>query len=502
MAGAKISLNTSPVTVGEFNSDTSGNALVTLPLDITKSGYALSTLLSDEGTVTGTRATVEPEASDDFRARVGTDSVLFTHSFEGAVFARDKFQQNDTTATATQSNGQILLNSGSAVATGNGVNIRTYRTFPLFGAFSLYPEMWAAVSGDTATFSVTEWGLGYCSGVTAQLTDGIIFRLVAGGQLRAIIVNNGVDVVAQDITTTNLKARDGVSAFNISETNRYTFTVVNERVLFWINNKIVYVGQSPTTSGTPSSSSFQPLMARTYISGGTASAARQLAIRFVSVSQGDMNNSKPWSHQLCGMGAGAYQIQPGTTSGPNVTRGAGSLGWPNSTTTKLAGTWTATTAPAINSLGGMWTSPAISTLTTEADYPIFSFQNPIGSSALPGKTLYITAVNWGKTVAATAASTNGILLTYIVTCGGTSSATTQTEGAIIVAARGTVLDTIPFKATAIFGDYVEGGTMDFSSAPLVVYPGHFLTFTVRPAGTVASNTLTVTGTIAFAGYFE
>jgi hypothetical protein len=206
---------------------------------------------------------------------------------------------------------------------------------------------------------------------------------------------------------------------------------------------------------------------------------------------------------MCGSGGGFYQIQPGTTSGPTVTRGAvATAGWPNSAQARGAGTWTATSAPATASLGGQWVSPAISTLTSEADYPVFAYLNPAGTATLPGKTLYITGIKWGNTVATAAASTNSINLNYIVGVGSTGSGTAVTEAAAAVAARGVVLDVIPFKSTSAIGDYVPGGYLDLSNAPLVVPPACYLHFIVRPYGTVTSNTLVVNSTVAFVGYHE
>ena len=49
-------------------------------------------------------------------------------------------------------------------------------------------------------------------------------------------------------------------------------------------------------------------------------------------------------------------------------------------------------------------TPAISTLTSEADYPVFSYLNPAGTASLPGKTLYITGIRVGECVAQAAAS--------------------------------------------------------------------------------------------------
>lgn len=131
-----------------------------------------------------------------------------------------------------------------------------------------------------------------------------------------------------------------------------------------------------------------------------------------------------------------------------------------------------------------------------------AYLNPAGTATLPGKTLYITGVKWGKTVATAAASTNSININYIVAVGGTAANTSTAEAAAAVAPRGIMLDTIPFKATTAIGDFVEGGAMDFSEGPLVVPPGCYVMFIARPYGTVTSNTLTVVSTVAFSGYHE
>jgi hypothetical protein len=457
---------------------------------------------NDAGDVIGTPFLLSPETSDDYRLRVGQDQTIFNLAFEGTNIARDRIQQNDTTATAAQANAFLTVNSGASTTSGQGCNIRTYRTFPMYGTYPIYVEFWAKEQNEDATNAFTEFGAGFCSGVTAQLTDGVFLRRMPGGQLRLVVTNNSTDIATADIDPTNIPPRDGVGAYTPTEVNHYIIVLHNDVVRCWINDVLVASIDNVATVPSPSQASALPIFARVYNS-GTASAGRSISIGFVNVSMGDQNCNKLWAHVLTGMGGGAYQIQPGTASGPNVTRGAvAAAGWPNSAQARAAGTWTATTAPATASLGGQWVSPAISSLATEVDYPVFSFANPAGTATLPGKTLYITGVKWGKTVANAAASTNSINLNYIVAVGGTSSATTQTEAAAIVAARGTVLDTIPFKATAVIGDFVEGGNMDFAASPLVVPPGCFLVFAVRPFGTVTSNTLTLLGTVAFNGYFE
>jgi len=486
---------------GKANVDANYNLKVNLPTDPDLVGGAFMVSQIDNGTVLGSVTTKALEVTQDYRLRVGMDTVLFNLAFEGTNIARDRIQQNDTTATSAQASGFLTLNSGSSVTSGQGSNVRTYRTFPLFGSYTTYGEFWCREGNPTATNAITEFGFGYVSGVTAQATDGAFFRRLAGGQLRAVIVNNSTDIQTADITPTNIPARDGTGTYDATEVSHYIIAVHNDDVEFWINDVLVAQLQITSTVPSPASALNQPMFARVYNS-GTASAARSLSVGYMTASLGEAQAAKPWGHQMTGQGGGAYQIQPGTASGPTTTRGASPAGWPTSATASAAGTWTATSAPATNSLGGIWVSPAISTLTTAADYPVFSYQNPAGTSTLPGKTLYITGVRWGKTVASTAASTNSVILHYIVGVGSTTSATNATEAAAAIAARGIVVDTIPFIATSALGDFREGGELNLGEAPLVVPPGAYVQWIVRPVGTVTSNTLTVTSTVAFVGYSE
>ena len=455
----------------------------------------------DSGDVTGTATLLSPEASDDYRLRVGVDQTMFNMAFEGTIIARDRFTETDATAVCAQANGFLTVNSAGATASGNGCDIRTKRTFPFFGAYPLYCEMWAKDQNGDATNSLTEFGLGYCSGVTAQLTDGIYFRRLAGGQLRLVATYNSTDVAYADITITNIPPRDDVGSFAFTEVNHYVIAVHNDVARAWINDALVAVIPNVSTTPGPTSANAQPWFARVYNT-GVASAGRSISFGFINISTGDQSTNRDWSHVLCSMGQNAVNIQPGTTSGGTLSRGASTLGWPTSGTASTAGTWTATSAPALNSLGGMWTSPAISTLTTDADYPVFSYLNPAGTSTLPGKNLYITGCRVSEIVARAAASTNTIFIYCALGIGSTSSATTATEGIAIVAARIIPVGVTFWPAAAAVGDSKGGWTLDFSQAPLFAPPGTYVQFIVRPSGTVTSNTLTLQGLVTFMGYFE
>jgi hypothetical protein len=152
-------------------------------------------------------------------------------------------------------------------------------------------------------------------------------------------------------------------------------------------------------------------------------------------------------------------------------------------------------------LGGLWTSPAISTLASDADYPVFAFQNPTGTATLPGKTLYITGIRVGEAYVSAAASTNSILLSYIVMVGSSAVATSTADAATTVSGKSITVGGHGFLSTEVVGNYKPGFEVRFDS-PLMIPAGHYFTFVVRPFGTVTSNTLVVTSSLAVNGYFE
>ena len=481
------------------NADAAYALSVNLPATDTSAGFATMVAENDDGTVVGSRYMKALELSEDYRLRVGEDQTMFNMDFAGTTIAQAHLQQNLSTMTAAQASGFLTLNSGNATASGNAANIRTYRTFPIYGTFPLYCEQWIREGNPTATNAISEWGVGYVSGTSAP-TDGVFFRRASGGQLQGVICYNSSET-STTITTTSVPSRDGAGSYDATECNHYLITVHNDECEWWINDQLVLKVAIPATSPIPTSAANQPAFCRVYNS-GVASAGRRVEIGFVNVSMGDQAANKPWPHIVAGGGGGAYQTQPGNTSGGTVSRAAAANGWPASATAKTSGTWTATSAPASSELGGRWLSPAISTLTSEADYPVFAYLNPAGTSTLPGKTLYITGIRVGESVAQAAASTNAITLHFAAGVGSTAAATSTADAAATVGPRIVPLGSTGFGATAAIGDMREGFQVDFSNGPLVVPPGTYWHFIVRPVGTVTSNTLVVAGTVTVIGYFE
>ena len=476
---------------------------VVTPQTEADAGFVQISTEMDAGDVLGTRTVVPPECSDDYRLRVGLDQTLFNASFEGITVLTTLYNQLLTTATVAQANGFLSLNSGSSTTSGHAAYVRTHRHFPTFGTYPTYLDMWIREVTPTATNAISEWGFLYLTAqATQQPLDGIYFRRASGGSLFGVVTNNGTDIATTTaINTTNVPTRDGVGSFDPTESNHYLIVYHNDVARFWINDVMVAELACPAANAQFTASSNTPVGFRVLNTGTVSPTARQLSVGFINVGFGDQNVNKPWSHALCGMGAGAYQLQQGNTPGPTVTRASASTGHPASTTARAAGTWTATSAPALNNLGGLWTSPAMSTLASDADYPVFAFLNPAGTAALPGKTLYVTGVRVGEAYVAAAASTNSMLLSYILMVGASASTTSTLDAATTVSGKSICIGGHGFTPTETVGNYKPGFEMGFDS-PLMVPAGHYFVFVVRPFGTVTSNTLVVTSSLAVNGYFE
>jgi len=273
MAGAKIALTT---TLGELQQDTGGNAKVVLPTDESVAGFASLVSEVDDGTVLGSRYMKTLEASEDFRLRVALDTSAFNLSFEGTTIAQGHIQQTLTTMAVAQASGFLQLNSASITTLNTSAYLRSYRTFPLFGSYPTYFEIWARCANTTATNSNTVLGAFYAGGSTIP-TDGVYFRYNAGGQLTAYLNFAGSESVSADITQTNIPTRDGSGTFDPSECNHYLVAVHNDEVEFWINDALCARLKVPETQGSPSSTSELPIAVHVYNTGTAASAARKAA---------------------------------------------------------------------------------------------------------------------------------------------------------------------------------------------------------------------------------
>ena len=437
---------------------------VTTPVTgLTAAGFVQLSAEVDAGDATKYRTVLPLNASDDCRVRVGVDQSIFNSTFEGTTTLTTQWFSASTITTLGQANGFYNLNNTVLNTSGAAVWVRTWRQFPVYGTYPTYLDMWIREGGYDSTNTISEWGFLYTITYTSiPNLDGIYFRRTSGGQLYGVVTNNTIDMEVLILMTGNVPSRDGDGLYDPAKTNHYLISIHNDIVRFWINDALVGEIKCAASQSTHTGSSTLPVGFRV-LNTNTASAGRQLSVGFVNVGYGDQNVNKPWSHAMSGSGGGSYQTQQGSAAAATVTRGINSSGHPTSGTNRIAGSWTGTSLPALNSLGGLWTSPAITTLATEADYPIFAYLNPAGSAALPGKTLYVTGIRIGDTNVAVVAATNPIFLSYIVMAEASAANTSTADAATTTSGKSTVIGGHGFGATDAVGTMKPGFTIDFPS---------------------------------------
>lgn len=451
-------------------------------------GFVQLSTETDPGDVLGYRTVIPLEASDDFRLRVGLDQTLFNMSFEGTVVATHMFNQSLSTMTTNQASGYFVLNSGNATANGNYAIFLSRRTFPLYGTYPTYIDIWMREAGESATNAISEWGVGYAA-TTAAPTDGVFFRRNAAGVLKAVVNYAGTET-EETIDTTNVPARSGVGLFDATECNHFLIVVHNDIANFWINDTLVSSIGCPDAQPSLTSSSAQIVFGRVYNS-GVASTARRLEFGFLNVSLGDQHNNKPWSHALCGLGQGAYQTQLGTAT-------AQTANWANSAAPASA--TLSNTTPSYSTLGGQYQFAA--SATNETDWALFGYLNPAGTNALPGKTLYVTSIRISKMLVTGAATVNATMFFWAVGVGSSAASLATTDAATTVSPKRIALGIQNHAAGAAVGSSSDGFDVQFTDAPLVVQPGTYLHIIVKQLNGAATASLVWRGQVMVNGYFE
>jgi hypothetical protein len=462
--------------------DIDGNLQVNLPQSSTASGFTTMTAESDTGDITGSRLVRNPEATDDYRLRVGIDQTFFNEYFPGTTINGAIWNTLVSTMTLTQASNFANLNAGLSTASGAYAQLRTWRHMPAFMSFPVYCEIDLQFSSAPQTNNVVEWGLGLAA-TTATPTDGAFFR-ISSGVFRCVLNTGGSEITSGDLTS---------SFPTFGTTNDWLVVLSEKTVEFWVNDTLLATLNRPSTAGATTTSMNLPLFVRNYNSGVT-SVAQVIKVGYVNVSQGDMSTNKPWSHVIAGAGGMASQNQTGAGSFGSAANLTNSLG------TASAIAMTNTTAALGTGLGGQFST--LPTLAVPTDGIISSIQLPTGTSTVPGKSLYITGVKVQGAV--TQLLVGGpVLYAYTLSFGNTavSLATTETNGTV-KAPRRIALGFETFAANAAVGvlGSPTGCYMAFNS-PVVVQPGEFVQVTAKNLGVVTTGGI-ITFLVTFDGYLE
>jgi len=434
----------------------------------------------DAGTITGEAKLKALEVTSDYRLRVGLDQTVFNEVFPGSTVNSTIWTAPATTATITVAGGFANLNAGASVAINAVARLQTWRHFPCYKSYTTYFEEEIQFTQLPVAGNVCEWGAFLSTGTNAP-TDGVFFRINALGEFRAVINYSG--------TETQSDSLDFASLVGVNTSRAFLIYVISNKALFWIDNILVAEIEMPPAQGSVTASMNLPIAFRNYNATAT-SVAQIMKVSNVNVTLADQNTNKQWSHIITGAGGHASQGQTGQTLGTTAL-------YSNNLAVGAGVAMTNTTAALGSGLGGQFTTQP--TLAVGTDGIVSSFQVPLGTSTLPGKSLYITRVNISSAV--TSALTGGaVVYAYSLAYGHTAVSLATTESATTKAPRRLALGIQSFPATSAVGTAPNMIDIDLA-APIVVQPGEFIQLVAKNIG-VVTTAGTITFIVGFGGYWE
>jgi hypothetical protein len=419
---------------------------------------------NDTGNITGAAQLRSPESSLDYRLRVGTDTVVFTDSFNATAQNTSNWRHAFTTMTMTQSAGFLNVNAaGTSTVSGNFSYLNTWRYFPVIGTAPLAVEFSSAFSELPIANEVLQFGLGIPTGA-ADCVDGVWFEYTSAGLKGCTRYNSGT-VVKTDL----------IATLSINVTRHFVIVVGENLTQFWVDDILYGTQTTPAGQGQPFMTTALPVFMQKY-NNGTVGASPNLIARFgdVNVSIMDITTNMSWANQMASYGLGMQGLNGGTMGSPMVQ-------WAN-TALPTAAAATNTTAALGAFLGGIFQMNAPATSAT--DVIVSSWLNPVGGVNQTPRTIKlrgmkVDCVNAGAIVAVTP-TTFAVALAW----GGTalSLATAETGSFVTATAKARriqPLGVITFPVGGVIGAAANPIQFDFE-APLVINPGEYVQVIVKP----------------------
>ena len=425
---------------------------------------------NDRGSKTGTAFLKSSEVSQDYRTRVGVDTVLFSHTFNATTQNTGLWKYAFTTMTMTQSAGFLNVNAaGTSTVAGNFAYLQSWRYFPLIGTAPVCVEVTGAFTMIPTVNETFLTGLGVALNA-AEPVDGIWFEVTSDGLKGCLRYNGGT--VAKEVLI------DNIANLPLNTTAKYAI-VIGERVIeYWIDDVLYGKQLIPVGQGQAFLSTTLPLFITKYNSALVGSSPNSiLKVGDVTVTLMDIATNKTWAGQMASAGLGLQTLDGGT-----YTNGSQQIQWAN-TALPTAAVGTNTTAALGAFLGGIFQLNAAATSAT--DIVISSYQNPLGGVNQTARTIYLRGiqvglVNSGAINSATVPTTYAVALAW----GSTSVSLAATESASF--ATGTTkirrvqpIGILTMPISAVIGQAAPAScNLDFE-APIVVNPGEFVGVMVK-----------------------
>lgn len=445
------------------NLDANGNLKVALPTAHAQMGNVATFYENDDGTVRGTRYLKSPEVSQDFRLRVGLDTVLFTDTFNATAQNPSNWKHSFATMTMTQSAGFLNVNAaGTSTASGNYAYLQTWRYFPLFGTAPIAVEITGQFTALPTANEIFQAGLGVATGA-ADPVDGVWFELSSAGLYGVQRYNSGV------ATKTELISGAGLSSLQLNKNAKYVMVVGEREIEWWIDDVLYAESDIPNANGQPFLTSALPVFIQKYNSALVGSSPNMIGkVGDVSVTLMDINTNMTWANQMASCGLGMQQLNGGTAGSPQVQ-------WANAALPTAAAA-TNTTAALGAALGGIFQMNAPATSAT--DVIVASYQNPLGGVNQTPRTMKIRGIKVDCVNSGAAVATTATAFAVAVAWGSSAISLAQTETAsfannTVKARRIQPIGVISFQVGAAVGAQADGIQFDFE-APLIINPGEYV----------------------------
>lgn len=452
---------------------------------------------NDAGSVTGTPYLQAPETSDDYRLRVGLDSLLFDHTFSETTMDTSSVRLTGiTNMSAALASGFLTLNSAAnAVSATAFVSVATQRHFRIRATSPLYVELTGNLTAIPITNQVIETGL-FVPTAGTQPQDGVWFQATSAGVIGVLAYNGTITQTGVLVTPGNLP---------IANNGTYLIVINTGYVEFWIDDVLFGEIEVPAGQATPFLTDSLPVTIMQRNSGVVAGAGQaSLRMGDIGVTSGDIATNRSWGSQMASMGQMGQQGQAGGTMGSTASL-------PNATAaTTVTGTALSQTAPIkAVATGGLGGEAGITAAVPGIDGMVFSYQNPVGGITQPPRNLSImgmrvSAINIGAAVATTP-STVQWSLAFGAT-GATVPTLAQTEVNTLVAAsvkgyRRVPLGFSSFLVGALVGTQAPDIVVKFDS-PIVIYPGEWLALTAKFIQGTATANQVIWCTCMFDAHFD
>lgn len=432
---------------------------------------------NDPGSVTGTPLIRSPEISQDYRMRVGVDTLLFTDTFNSTTQNTSLWKHAFTTMTMTQAAGFLNVNAaGTSTVSGNFAYLQTWRHFTFFGTSPISIETTLQFDKYPIANEVLQWGLGVPTGA-ADVVDGAWFQLTSAGLFGVIRYNSGTVVTSTLVSNVNTLALNSVS--------KYVMVCGEDSIEFWIDDVLYGTIQIPNAQGQPFLSTSLPYFIQKYNNGTVGTSPNLIAkVGDVTITLMDLATNQTWANQMASIGLGMQMLNGDAATGqtPQVQWSLSAL--------PTAAAATNNTAALGAFLAGIFQQTAVA--TGAGDLIIASYQNPQGGVNRTPRTMKLRGIKIDCVVSGAAIATTPSTFALAVVWGSTQlSLATQTADsasfatATAKAARRQPIGVITFPVGAAIGTAATPLQFDFE-APLVINPGEFIQVIQKPLTSTAT----------------